>query len=205
MEKLKKIPQDEIEKIATKNKVDVSIITKIIEDWEYYNNYLHDSFEAFKRLPVPKYDDLWALIPQKELAELSLFYHKNRKEIERPQPRIFKKVTFTSLSPNIDDDLKLSEFVTNQIIKVYFEKMAKEFLLLDLQGYDAEKILNFTKRLGKRTADKTLKRDVMIKKAASYLKSKKINPYTPIIRDLLSKVGFGEWNLGYIRKIIGQS
>jgi hypothetical protein len=204
MEKLKKIPQDEVERIANKHEIDVSIIIKILDDWEYYDS-LHDSFEAFKELPVPKYDDLWSIIPPKDLAILSLFYHKNHREIERPQPKIFKKVVFTSLSPNKNEDLELSEFAANQIIKVYFEKMAKEYLILDQQGYDADKILSYKKRSGKRTGDKILKRDIMIKQAGFYLKSKYINHYSPIIKDLLSKVGLGELKLGYIRKIIGKS
>lgn len=205
MEKLKKLYPDEVEEIARGYRIDVEIIKEIIEIWEDYYYNLHDSFEEFKKLPVPKYGDMWSKIEPEDLAKLSQFYHTNQKEIEQRHPSIFKKVKFTSLSPNKKDDLKLSAFATNQIIKVYFEKMAKEYLLLEQQGYAADKVLNFNERLGKRTNDKISMRDMMIKLAASYLKSKKIKSYTPIIKDLLFKIGFDKVEPGTIRQIVKRS
>ena len=202
MKKLKKIPKDEVERIANKHKIDVSIITGIIDEWEDYD-YLHDSFEEYKESPFTKRDELPWSKDSEGWATLSLFYHDNRKKIELPEPKIFKKSSFTYLGPLKKDPLELSEFVTNHIIKTYLEKMANENLLFKQE--EAAKTSNYHKRMGKRFNDTVIKRDTIIKLAANYLKSKRVKSRTPIIRDLLSKVGLGEWNLGYIRKIIGQS
>jgi len=198
MKKLKKIPKDEVERIANKHKIDASVINGIIDEWGYYDNYLHDSFEAYKEFPDRKND-----ITLIDLAKLSLFYYKNLEKIKLPKPKIFEKVKFKLLGNLKTDPLEFSEFVTNQIIKVYLEKMAHENLLFDQEK--AEKILNFDNRQGKRTNDTITKRDEMIKLAAFYLKSKKIKSYTPIINDLLSKMGFDEVEPGTIRQIIKRS
>lgn len=201
MEKLKKIPQNEVGRIANKHKIDASVINGIIDEWEYYD-VLHDSFEAFKELPFPKYDELpWSKDPN-GWAKLSLFYYANRKEIELPEPKIFKKSSFT-FGPLKTDTLELSEFVINHIMKTYLEKMANENLLLD--QHRSEEIINFDARLGKRTNDTIIKRDAMIKLAAFYLKSKRIKSYTPIINDLLSKMGLDKVEPGTIRQIIKRS
>ncbi|MHA1212999.1 MAG: hypothetical protein ACTSSH_11105 [Candidatus Heimdallarchaeota archaeon] len=199
MEKFKKISDKKISEIATKHNIDVSIIIEISDKLAYYIDYLHDSFKEFKELPFSKNDELpWSKVPE-EWAELSLFYHENLKEIEMQEPRIFSMAVITPINPTETKELRLSKFVTNQIIKTYLDKMASENLLFDKNK--AKEVLNFSKKLGKRQKDAIIKRNEIIKLVATILKRNGITRYSPVVNSILIQIGFVKLKSNYIRRI----
>lgn len=150
MGNLKKIPKYEVKRIASEYKIAESIIHEVYYEIETYANHMHDSFENFKKLPYPKYDELpWSKDPL-EWAKLSLFYYSKQNEIGLPEPKIFKEVVFKP-SKGFGEQLRLSEFVTNHIIKTYLEKMINEGLLLEQQK--AKELIDYANRYGKRKID----------------------------------------------------
>lgn len=199
MGNLKKVTKDEIEKIAEEHNIDESLIRGVINYLEEYLKYYYDSFQEFKKLPFPKYDDLpWSKAPKKEWAKLSLIFHANKKEIELPEPKIFDKSTFIQ-SKGFKESTILSEFVTNHIMKTYLEKMANENLLFDQDK--AKEIMDFEIKRGKRPQNTTTKRNEMIKLASDFLRENGITEYSPVVRSIIIQYGFKKLSKASIRGI----
>jgi len=197
---VEKIPDGKTEELAKKYNLDLSVINDLLQELTTYENVLHDSFEGFKKLPFKKRDNLPWSVDTEGWVKLSLWYHNNQREIETTNPKIFTNGLFKA--KRISDDLELSEFIVNDMLKVYLEKMAKENLLLDKQK--SESLRDFYKRKGKRGRDENAKRDNMIRLAASYLIRNKVQAYTAFIIELFQLLGYGNLSKGNIRYIKSQ-
>jgi len=193
--------RSKLEKIASRHQIDSNIIIGLVNELTIFNDYLHDSFEGFKNLPYPKWDDMpWSRDP-KGWAELSLFYHNNKSNIDEGFRNIFKGVKLKLIDRK--ESLELTEFVVNDIMKSYFGKIVDENLLLNKAT--AERITEF-KKSGKQPIDENKKRDEMVKLSASYLKRNGINRgYTLIVIEVLMLFGYYNLSKGYIREIVSMS
>jgi len=199
MGKLKKIPQYEIEKIAAKNKVDVSIINGLLEEWEI-NFCLSEYYKPLQELDLSA-DEINSRM--EDWANLCHFYHINQSAIELEDPAIFKWADFRYPQRGTKS-LKLSRFYANQIIKTYLKKLIANNQLLDKVG--AEEILKNKHRIGKQQVRRIIERNWLIIIGADYLKSLNVKrKYAPIISDLLSILGIDEMTPGNIRQIINRS
>jgi hypothetical protein len=199
MEKLKLIPQDEIENIANKHKVDISIINSLLSYWEI-ELYLNEYYKPLQELDLSA-DEITSRT--EDWAELCVFYHENKSAIESEDPTIFEKVDFKSTQTN-PKSLKLSRYYANQIIKTYLKRLIENNRLLDKDK--ADEILKRKHKLGKHQVSGIIERDFLIIIGANYLKTLNVkSKYAPIIRDLLSLLRIEEMTEVNIRQIIFRS
>ncbi len=202
MKKFIKVSQNEIEEIAKEYKVEASIIQSVIRVLEDYVDVYYESFKVFTSLPKPKYSEpIWLGTPE-ELAKLSMLYHEQQKEIESADLTIFHKVIFKHNKVKAQD-LELTEFLANDIIWIYIQKLQSGNLIMDQDK--AKEILNRPKKYGKQQTEYTFKRNEMVRAAASILRKGKISNYTQVLVNIFDRIGYKGLTANSVTTIVSRS